>query len=458
MSKSPQKPQLCNVLDITSEGQRLWHFNNPSATSPAQSVALATGSKLPSKLISRGWTSLLKPSANVSWLPADQIFLKVVELPAADVTELASMLEFQVEKLSPLPIGQAVWSFESIPHADGTGSTVILVIANRAQVEAQIGVLEKAGFQPDRIEVPMLHALLSSQPQGSVVRVHLGSGDERHLCLTSWWIDGRLMHLQLIHLPAANRGPALVESLTKTVWAGEMEGWLQLPVPCELVAEDDHASVLKPLLEEWAGAAVTILPPASRESLAAFGATRVLKGASPANLVPPEFTSRFRQEFVDRLWMRGLAALVVLYAIGVAGYFVALSVLKVKQAAVESESKALSGSYTNALQLRERVLILQDQLNLKYAALDSFKAASDLLPEDLTLNWLIFGRGSSLELHGTAPADMANKLADYNDALRNAMVGDKPLFKSVSPPTSSTRQGQQLGWVFTCELAQTEVE
>ena len=204
--------------------------------------------------------------------------------------------------------------------------------------------------------------------------------------------------------------------------------------------------------------AFQVLPPGSRESLAAFSASRVLKGASPANLAPSEFTARFRQEFVDRLWMRGLAALVVLYAIGVAFYFVALSVLKVRQATVESESKALAGSYTNALQLRERVQILQDQLNFKYAALDSLKAASDLLPEDLTLSWMLFGHGSTLELHGTAPAEKAARLADYNDAMRNATVGDKPLFKSVTPPTSSTRQGQQLSWTFNCELAQTEVE
>jgi Tfp pilus assembly protein PilN len=109
------------------------------------------------------------------------------------------------------------------------------------------------------------------------------------------------------------------------------------------------------------------------------------------------------------------------------------------------------------LKLRERVQILQDQQALKYAALDCWKAASDLLPIEVTLNSLIFGRGQSLELRGTA--ENAKSLADYNDAMRKASINGQPLFRSVSPPTSSARPGSgTLSWAFSCEISRQEVQ
>ena len=99
--------------------------------------------------------------------------------------------------------------------------------------------------------------------------------------------------------------------------------------------------------------------------------------------MPAEFSDRYRQEFLDRLWMRGLGALMVIYLVGVLGYFLAVQALHVRVSNVQKKVAGISQSYTNALRLEERVQILQDQLNLKYAALDCWKTASDLLQKRL---------------------------------------------------------------------------
>jgi hypothetical protein len=204
---------------------------------------------------------------------------------------------------------------------------------------------------------------------------------------------------------------------------------------------------------------VDIHPPLSQDDLARFSGRRVAKGEESANLVPPEFAVRYHQQFIDRLWMRGLGAVVALYCVGFLIYFVALQVFGFRQGAIEKQVKSLSVPYTNVLQLKERVQILQDQVNLKYAALDCWKAASELLPEGFTLTWMFFVKGNTLELHGTAPAEQDSKVTDYNEGLRGVMRKGQPLFSNVSAPRTTARPGSQgmLTWNFTADLNRSEV-
>ena len=153
----------------------------------------------------------------------------------------------------------------------------------------------------------------------------------------------------------------------------------------------------------------------------------------------------------------GLGAVMAVYLVGLLIYFGALQVLRFQQFRVDKELDARTGSYTNALQLKERVQVLQDQLNLKYAALDCWKVASELLPPDLTLTWLIFGKGinnQALTLHGIAPPDQASKLTDYNQALRDAAANGQPLFRNVLPhlpEPGRTVRAAMISWSFQCD-------
>ena len=67
-------------------------------------------------------------------------------------------------------------------------------------------------------------------------------------------------------------------------------------------------------------------------TLAGRTAKRAAAGAK-VNLLPPEFTARYHQQFVDRLWLRGLAYVGVLYAISLVIYFCAVAVLGYRTAA-----------------------------------------------------------------------------------------------------------------------------
>ena len=65
------------------------------------------------------------------------------------------------------------------------------------------------------------------------------------------------------------------------------------------------------------------MPPAAPAELAASSAQRTGNDGATTNLLPPEFSARYHQQLVDRLWMRGLMAVVGVYLLVVLGYFAA---------------------------------------------------------------------------------------------------------------------------------------
>ena len=456
--KKEKRPNRCNVLEASPLGKHLWQFS-PDGARPKveENVKMPADKPIPPRLGKKTWRDLFQPRLNVAWLPADQVFLRVVQLPTADVAEVASMLEFQLEKISPLPVAQIVWSFELVPSREINNVTAIVVIVGRDLVEERIGAIEAGGYQPDRLELPHIYQIVAEIPETDGVWIYPWSDGGKEFCIAAWWFLGTMRHIQLINLPAGTERDRIIrEQLMETAWAGEMEGWLNFPVRWRIVAPPETSAEWQRLLQSWVDGPVEVADQMPADRLAQFSASRAFRSEAAANLLPPEFAARYRQQFVDRIWMRGLLVVAGIYALAVLAYFLAVQWVKIKTHNVDSRIASIAQTYTNSLRLKERVQILQDQQNLKYAALDCWKAASDLLPTELTLTSLGFGRGQTLQLRGTA--ENLQALANYNDALRNYTVGGDRLFKNVSPPTSSTGAGGVLSWDFSCELNQQEIK
>jgi hypothetical protein len=447
------------VLQVGREFRQLWQFStrNSNQVNLIAHRKIASQESLPAKVVGKDWSSIFQAKLNIAWLPADQVFLRVVHLPAADQQELLSMLELQLEKLSPLPVAQIVWSMELLPKQADAAQTAVVIIVARDVVEEFLGKLEASGYLADRLEVPCLHQLIETHVSGDGVWVFPTVQAGNNLCLIAWWQSGVLQQLHLIHLPEGeNRTSLVVEQLTKIAWAGEVEGWLTSPARCHLVAESAIAPLWEPALRQWAGSPIDITEPLPESKLGETSARRAALGQTKANLLPPEYAARYKQQLVDRLWMGGLGAVLAIYIVGVVVYFAALGWLTYRCDGVEQAVAQASGSYTNAIRLKEKIAVLQNQLHLKYAALDCLKAISEELPTDLTLNSFQFQRGQKVILQGNAPPEQGNEITDYNDALRKTKVDGQPLFKQVTPPKRSIRPGaggtQTLAWDFTCDL------
>ncbi|NBV21028.1 MAG: hypothetical protein EBS05_03405 [Proteobacteria bacterium] len=462
----PSPPNACNILELTADRRQLWCFDVSSngAAELDEEFGGLPGDALPAKQVAKDWRALFSSRLNIAWLPAGSVFLRVAQFPKCDRAELLSMVELSLEKVSPLPVAQIVWTVETVPSRSSLPSemqTVIVLVAMRHEVEKFLGTLQGRGFLADRLEVPQLHQVLATKVDGDGTWVYPGSGADLNSCLIAWWYGGELRSITLVKLTGPEHWQReLGEVLTKSAWAGELEGWLTGPPRYRLVSVPEDQEVWLRVLRELADGLVDVTKPCDAAALATLAAQRAARGESQANLLPPEFATRYRQQFVDSVWMRGLGALVALYMLGVAGYFVVLQQAQQQQADLQKQAGNLSGSYTNALVTKARIQVLQEQIALKYAAIESLKAVSAKLPEGMQLTDFSFQRGQKVALRGTVAAAEIGKLTDYSSALQSATLNGLPLFKSVSAPTSqsSGAAASQFSWTLACELRGPELE
>src|ERR1035437_2382159 len=470
----------CNILQIASDANCLWQFDaKGGGFALNREHRAALDEPLPSRLIAKSWSSLWQPQLNVAWLPPENVFLRVIELPKSSFEETFAMVELQLEKLSPMPVTQIVWTIHILScHGDSprqneaeTGAkaeaatsaemraqdlqTVVVVIAERSVVEEVLVNLEGRGYLADRLEVPMpdqLEATPATEDGAWMYPLVLAG---QNAVLVAWWCGGALRSLSYVVLPpTGDRANNLKAQLAQLAWAGELEGWLTVPPGnWHLIADPVNAAEWENALREGLSEPVQVTPPLPPAELAAHTARRAASSGSRATLLPVEFPARYHQQFVDHLWLRGLVTTGVLYAIGVAIYFCAVVFLSIQTRKVEQAVADQSGSYTNALQLKAQYGVLKERQELKYAALDCWKIVAEQLPSNITLQRFSFADGKKLSLGGTAAPDQINTLFDFNTALQKVRSNGRPMFNSQGgEPVNPRQTGNTVTWSFSLQL------
>jgi len=450
----------CNVLALGAEARRLWQFDAKGQSYKLVRELTVRGSESLPDSVKQSWSSIWQPKLNIACLSPDRVFLRAAQFPKASIEETLAMVDLQMEKLSPLPVGQIVWTMHCRDHPDGNQQTVIVTIAARDTVEEFLGKLESQGYLADRLELPVLDQLLATEIKDDGAWVYpeaLGSVDS---AIVAWWYGGILRGLDLLMLPtSSDRATVLREQLLHMAWAGDIEGWLTSAPRWHLVASPSVSSTWSTALHEALGETFEMVPPLPPSEIAARTALRASRPDAAASLMPPEFAGRYHQQFVDRLWMRGLGALVLVYLVGVAIYFAWLGAASWQTNRVEKQVAGLGNTYTNALQLRDRFKVLKDRQELKYAALDCLKLVAQTQPEGVNLEGFNFSDGERLTLNGTASPEVVPALIEYPNELRKVQINGKPFFKDAGDPLSyRTGPNGIATWNFSLELIRTEIK
>jgi hypothetical protein len=153
--------------------------------------------------------------------------------------------------------------------------------------------------------------------------------------------------------------------------------------------------------------------------------------------------------------MRGLGTVLALYVAAVMIYFPVLTFQGSKADALDRQAYGLSREYTNTLKLKKQLQILQDRQALKYASLDCWRIAAELLPEGFTVESMEFRNGKTFSLHGSAPADQGRQVAEFGDALRKYKLDDQLVFSDMQSQGTHI-VGNNLEWGYVGDLARAE--
>jgi hypothetical protein len=451
----------CNVLYSGADRREVWHFDAHRNFHLSRGQVVTLDEELPAGMVQKTWGSLWQPKLNVAWLPADSVFLRVVHLPRSSYEETVAMMELQLEKLSPIPVTQMVWSAHPLAQSAEGLQTLIVVFAERKAVEEFLGQLEGKGFLADRLELSVLDQLQATPVSEDGAWIYPEAWGGHQTSLVAWWYGGVLQNLNFVTLPVTDEKVAsLKEQLAQMVWAGELEGWLSSTPTWHLVANEGNAKEWETPLRQAVDAPLSLSAPLPPAQLAALTARRAAATDTKTGLLPAEFSTRYRQQFVDRLWGRGLLGVGAVYLVGIAIFFAALQVQSFRAVGVEKQARGLGLQYTNTIQLRDRYKVLKDRQELKFAALECWKAVAELMPASMGLETFGLADGHRLTLNGTVPASQVTEVYDCYDAMRKVTVNDQLLFSKDggNPPTTRTVQGGTMAsWSFVLELKRAEV-
>jgi hypothetical protein len=462
MARAPRTPRIhgCNVLADGVGGTTLWSFTGSEAR-PAGRVEVPADQPLPAKVAGKGWRELFQPRVNLVWLPEQSVFLQLVHLPTDDPSEVPAMLEHQIEKLSPLPIGQIVWSYEVLKTRPTGGLPVLVQVAERSGVDAALGALEKRGFYADRVELALVQWVAGTPMERDGVYFFPVTKGVRRTCLVGWVVEGGLRSLSLVNLTEDDRWlRQLVDEVGRLAWVGEMEGWLPASFEGHLVTDEATASAWREPLARELGIPVDVVLKPADDTLAASVARRTVASEPRANLLPAEHAMRYRQQFTDRLWMGGLGALLGAYLVGVLIYLGTVEVQKYRHARASEQFAEVNTAYTNTLRLKAQAQVLQETVNLRYAALDCYLATVEAMPEELTLETFSFSGGQLLAIGGVAPADQEPRITEFWQSLKRKVVNNTNLFSEVllKGTSSQVLQGvPSIRWSLTCTIRKNQL-
>lgn len=458
MKARAARHQSCSVLAVSPLGRRVWQFEVARhRVKPSGEFRVEAGKPLPKRLQGRDWQELFQPCLRVAWLPTELAFVRAVQLPSGDPAELPALVEFQLDRISPLPVNQITWSALGIPHPDGRAQTALVVIAPRGAVEDFLGQQAAEGFVVQQMDLPLARAWRGLQPTEDSLWLLFETAGERRSCLAGWYIQGVWRDVTLLSVaPGPGGAPALATLLSQIAWAGEMEGWLSEVPPVHVVSDAGIAGEMEPLLTAWSSHPIRRETPAPMPLIALASATAFVTAPGPP-LVPPDWSTLQRQKSVDRLWIGGLGAVGMAYLVFLFLFLVTLNVRKYQRDELKSEVATLGLNYTNTLQLKAQVGVLQEQVALRFAALDAWRAAVELLPASATLTQLDFQKGHTLALSGTVPPDSTSDITRFNSDLRKSQVSGQPLFANVKAAQFNTRPGAPAtSWSFEAELRRSD--
>jgi hypothetical protein len=451
----------CNVLQVGPQSRQIWQFDasNGGFVLNRQQISLP-GEPLPASLVAKDVRSLFQRKLNVAWLPPENVFLRVAQLPHSEFNETLAMVELQLEKLSPLPVAQIVWNIQVLPHTGGNMQTVVVIIVARNVVEEFLGQLEGQGYLADRLELPVLDQLSATAINEDGAWIYPEALGSKNAALVAWWYGGVLQNLDFVTL--TDQPEALQEQLTQMAWAGEMEGWLKSPPHWHLVASGPTGAEWETALRNGLDQPIQVLEPLPAPQLAAATARRATQASPNANLLPPEFATRYQQQFVDRLWMRGLLAVGGAYLLAVLIYASFLGFALYQTSAVENKKDSLAPEYTNTMQIKATYQVLKEREDLKFAGLECWKAVAELMPETLTLENWNFGDGKRLVLNGTAPSyEHVQEVLDFERAVRKYInpKDGQPMFDPIKGDYVNYQKGPNgtIVWSFSVELKRAEV-
>jgi len=410
----------------------------------------------------KGWLAL--------GLDGEGVLAKVVRLPSADPGEVREMAEFQADRFSPYPM-ETMGLGAEILKTEGEESLVALAMAKSEDIEAAGRPFQAAGSMPDGIDLTLLGWWRAMKDAGKAgesgdwlgVRLEAAGGAAGAVYAR----DGVPLWLgALPPAPEADGGteedggeaaPAGTRE-TPEEWAAACADELEYALT-SLEAEWGAAAGAGAVAEVWGepegraaaealSAALAKVPGVARVSCgtpAEDEAPRASEGlarrflerneGAAMNLAPAAWAEADAERRLVRGFWRTAAAVLVLWALAVAGFLTLLNLRGGQLARLEADVRALEEPALEVRALKGKLVELSQYADRTTSPLECLRVVAENLPEGIEMNSFVYAKGQDLKIRGEART--AQRVYDFVTALE-----ETGMFPEVRNDGVNTRGGQ----------------
>jgi hypothetical protein len=369
-------------------------------------------------------------------LRTSELLMRVMEIPAVDEEEIANIVGFQIDKVSPFPEDQLAVSHEVLKQTDEK-SLVLMVAAKRSCIDAVGDVFEEKGIRVHGIDARVLGWMQLLGNEGYL------ASEGCEILIIDDEIDFSLI-VMADGLPAAfrmldeaavdiNTVSGLAEEIAYTLTTLETERELVAPTAIQLWSRSKRDETILSMLSESTGLSVnphdlTLLPPLSE------GITqRTLSEQSRIELVPREWIEHQKRLLLRRQFVLITSVVVGVWLIVLLVFYSVFKVRDIQLRRAEKQLAVVEPEALEALENRQKLKALQVYTDRSDSALECLLEITQRLPPgDIEFASYNYKKGKGVTLRGSASSD--EMVYDYFNTLT-----DSDLFTDLKDQSVNTK-------------------
>ncbi|MBT8042876.1 MAG: hypothetical protein HKP10_06505 [Kiritimatiellales bacterium] len=339
-------------------------------------------------------------------LRTSALLMRTMELPTADPGEIAEMVSFQIDKMSPFPVDQLAMSHEILRTTE-TSAQVLMAAAKRESIDAIGDAFVQKGVRIHSIDARVLGWLQLIGDDGKL------SDEACEVIIINDGIDFVLV-VMLAGVPVAFRSlhagiddPNVVDELVYEIGYTftTLDVEHELPAPAAIHfwnAGQSHAA-LKVKLTEKSGVHVhhhdlDDLPPLSQGIV-----RRAQKNNVHIELIPREWVEHQQLKNLQRQFTIIASTIAAIWLLVMLVFFAIYKTRDIRLTGIEDRANALAPAATQALENREKLKALKVYTDRSDSSLECLREVTNLLPSgDIEFVSYSYTKGKGVTLRGTA--------------------------------------------------------
>lgn len=363
-----------------------------------------------------------------------ELLMRTMEFPTSDTAEIASMVGFQIDKISPFPLDQLATTHEILQETEN-GALVLMVAAKRERIDAIGDTFEQKGIHIHSIDARILgwlHLLKSNTDfKGSGCELIIfDDGIDFALAVLMDGVPLAFRSLQN-HLSDDNIANDLADEINYTLTTLDVDYDLPAPTTIDFWCQDEPSKQTTADLKERTGLAIhyndlTSLPPLSEGII-----ERASSMDSRIELIPREWIEHKKNQQLKKKCIVMSSTVVGIWLLALVVLVSIFQTRNVALSRVQKKADAIAPQARQALENRQKLKALRNYADRSDSALECLREVTRLLPPtDIEFVSFNYSKEKGVSLRGTAESEDA--VYDFFGALSNSELFEDLKNQSVN--------------------------